>query len=101
MASTSLVNKKRTIVSTAATIIGRAKRPLSPEQVALAGLRKRFLRIPRGRNKSYLVQLLQSVMWNNAFRSRHRATKLVLRPKPGRYYRSKSRIKARSIKARR
>jgi hypothetical protein len=95
MASTALVDKNRTIISTAATIIGRAKKPLSPEQVALAGLKKRLLRIPRGRTRSYLVQLLQSMLWNNAFRSKHRATKLVTRPRPGSYRRSKSRIKAR------
>lgn len=96
MASTAVVNKKRTIISTAAIIIGRARKPLSPFQVALAGLRSRYLRVPKGRNRSYLVQLLQSTMWNNVFTTRHRDTKLVLRPRIGKYRRSSSRIKSKA-----
>ena len=64
--SSAVVKKGRTILETAIEILAReGNHALSPHEIASKGQRHRLLRIPRGRTKAYLNQLLQSELYNN------------------------------------
>lgn len=55
-----------TIIGAATKIIRKNRGAMSPSEVAAAGLKSGALMVPRGRTKSYLNQLLQSSLYNNA-----------------------------------
>jgi len=67
MSSTAVTKKNRTILGTAVRIIlGNGNRPLAPEDIAVRGVQTGSLRIPRGRTRGYLSQLLQSTLYDDA-----------------------------------
>lgn len=71
-----------TILDTVTDILEMTEGPASPSEIAEIGLDEGLLRVPRGRTKSYLVQLLQSQLYNNAHYS---TTPIVRRTTYGRY----------------
>ena len=49
---------------------------LSPSEIAEEGLALGYLKIPRGRTRSYLNQILQSTLHNDAEYAQHPSVKL-------------------------
>lgn len=73
-----------TIAAAAARIIRRARKPLGPAEIASRGKRTGLLRVPRGRTRGYLTQLLQSALYQNAFYV-DRPSSIVRRIRHGKY----------------
>lgn len=84
----SSVLKDMTILRTAAAILKRARKPIGPSEIAERGKRVKLLRVPRGRTRAYLSQLIQSVLYND---SHYRRKPIVARPRIGLYRVRKSR----------
>lgn len=82
MKKSSAVLKNSTILRVATTILRRARHPIGPSEIAERGKRSKLLRVPRGRTRGYLSQLLQSVLYNDSHYRRH---PLVSRPRIGKY----------------
>lgn len=78
----SAVLKDMTILRTAAAILRRARKPIGPSEVAERGKKVKLLKVPRGRTRAYLSQLIQSVLYND---SHYRRKPVVARPKIGQY----------------
>ena len=64
--STAVTVPGRTIIETALRILKKSDVPLSPAEVAERGVKMDILRIPRGRTRNYLTQLIQSELYNNS-----------------------------------
>lgn len=80
--NSSAVVSKDTILETVRDILGMTDGPASPIEIAEIGLEEGLLRVPRGRTKSYLIQLLQSQLYNNAH---YASMPIVRRTTYGRY----------------
>ena len=52
-----------TLVQVAREVLQIARKPLAPKQIAQLGVRFGLLRVPRGRTRGYLTQLIQSAMY--------------------------------------
>ena len=52
-----------TLIQTAREILLIARKPLAPKQIAYLGVRFGLLKVPRGRTRGYLTQLIQSAMY--------------------------------------
>jgi len=69
--STAVTNPRKTILETALTILSQTgNQAMSPQDIAAIGQATGLLRVPRGRTKTYLGQLLQSAMYGNPLVSR-------------------------------
>ena len=82
MKRSSAVLKNATILRVATMILRRARRPIGPSEVAERGKKSKLLRVPRGRTRGYLSQLVQSILYNDSHYRRH---PLVSRPRIGQY----------------
>lgn len=72
-----------TIVETAVMILAdNGNKPLSPKEIAEKGVEEGWLRVPRGRTRTYLSQLIQSSLYDNFA---YAAKKFVSRPTSGKY----------------
>lgn len=78
----SAVRRGSTIVDTAVAILAARGASLGPSEIAEFGLRGGLLRVPRGRTRSYLTQLLQSALHNDA---EYASEPRVYRPADGKY----------------
>jgi hypothetical protein len=86
--STAVVRKGNTILETAVQVIKIVgNKPMAPKDVAEIGLDLGLFRVPRGRTRSYLTQLVQSELFNNLSRAER---PLVQRPRLG-YYKLRNR----------
>lgn len=89
--STAVVRRGLTIIETAVTILAARGESLGPAEIADYGIRGGLLRIPRGRNRSYLTQLLQSRLHEDA---EYSSLPLVYRPVKGKYRVRKNALRA-------
>jgi hypothetical protein len=80
--STAVARKGVTIVDTAVAILAARGGSLGPSEIAEHGLRGGLLRVPRGRTRGYLTQLLQSRLHDDA---EHADEPRVYRPALGKY----------------
>jgi hypothetical protein len=72
-----------TLLDTAARIIKRnGNSPMSPAEIAVRGVAQGLLRVPRGRTRTYLSQLVQSTLYNE---SAYGADPAVFRTSRGQY----------------
>jgi len=84
----SAVLTNMTILGTAARILRKAKKPIGPSEIAERGKRDNLFKVPRGRTRGYLSQLVQSVLYNDAHYRKHPK---VARPRIGKYKARKKR----------
>lgn len=85
MASSILTNGRRTILGTAIKILKSSQRPLSPKEIVVKAFSNGMLRVPPGKNKAYVYQLMQSTLYNNYKPPRATINSLVVKTAYGRY----------------
>jgi hypothetical protein len=83
--SSALTSERRTILGTAIKILKDSPCPLSPKEIVNKAFANRMLRIPHGKNKAYVYQLMQSTLYNNYKPPRPTINSLVIKTAYGRY----------------
>ncbi len=84
------VKGKTTLINTAIRVLLHAgNQPLTPAEIAELGKASNLLRVPRGRTKGYLGQLLQSSLYNN---SQYSPKPVVVRAGNGKYKAKKNQL---------
>jgi hypothetical protein len=72
-----------TVLQMAVTILCTTERSMGPTEIAEFGIRRGWVRIPRGRTRGYVAQTLQTKLQANA--TGELSKSLVYRPKNGKY----------------
>jgi hypothetical protein len=87
-ASTAVTRGNATLINTAIRVLlDVGNQPLTPAEIAEIGKAKNLLRVPRGRTRGYLGQLLQSSLYNN---SAYSVRPVVVRTGRGKYKAAKN-----------
>jgi hypothetical protein len=80
--SSVLTSRKNTVIGTAVKIIRKlGSKPVTPEAIVERAIRAGLVRVPNGRTKSYVIQIFQSTLYNNAFYSKKPVIKRTTRGK--------------------
>jgi hypothetical protein len=79
--SSVLTNKRNTVVETAVRILAKVGKPSSPEAIVEQAIKQGLVKVPSKRNKSYVIQIFQSTLYNNAFYSKNSIVKRTARGK--------------------
>lgn len=80
--SSVLTSRKNTVIETAVKVIRKlGSRPVTPEAIVDRALKAGLVRVPTGRTKSYVIQIFQSTLYNNAFYSKKPVIKRTTRGK--------------------
>lgn len=59
-----LTSPSKTVIATAVQLLGRDA--LGPVDIAERGIQRGLLRVPKGRSKAYLIQIIQSTLYTAA-----------------------------------
>jgi hypothetical protein len=79
--SSVLTSRSKTVVDAAVKVLAKIGRPAGPETIVDQAISQGLAKIPSRRTKSYVVQIFQSTLYNNAFYAKKSSVKRTTRGK--------------------